>query len=190
MSSLWHKASEPVGQILNRPATEASLTDILQLDYRRVLQLFHAAPCPDMAELDGEYRAVTHPAGPWALPARLFLRHWFGPGRWTGKAFQARTSASGCGYNLFAGPATAKAPSLIRSRKLETRLAPSSFDGRGSLHLDYRADNRGLFALMHDELRVINNQLFLGLGYLRLPVGHRFSAAFVIYGPPTPWVGC
>ena len=188
MSGLWQSPSASVEQILGRPATGLTLHEVLQLDHRRVLQLFHAASCPGMAELDGEYRAVSHPAGPWAVPARLFLEHWFGPGRWVGKAFQPRSATSGFGYNLFADAGTAT--SFRRGRKLETGLAPSAFDGRDSFHLDYKGDNRGAFTLMHDELRKVNDDLYLGLGYLRLPAGRHFSSAFVIYGPPMPWVGC
>jgi len=189
MTALWHSPSEPVGQILGRPATDATLSDVLELD-RRLLRLFHAASCPRMAELDGEYRAVSHPAGPWAAPARLFLEHWFGPGRWAGKAFQPRAPTSGCGYNLFAGAGDENVASWRRARKLETRLAPSVFDGLDSFHLDYSIDNRGAFGLMHDELRKLNDELFIGLGYLRLPARRHFASAFVIYGPPMPWVGC
>jgi hypothetical protein len=190
MTTPGREPSAPVEQILGRPAMGATLQDVLQLDHRRVLQVFRASACPSMAELDGEYRGISHPAGPWAGPARLFLEHWFGPGRWVGKAFQARSATCGHGYNLFADAGSSNADSWRRARKLETRLAPSAFDGQDALHLDYRGDNRGAFGLMHDELRKVNDDLFLGLGYLRLPAGRHFSSAFVIYGPPLPWVGC
>ncbi len=190
MASVWQIPSASVGEILGRPATDATLNEVLQLDHRRVLQLFHACSCPTMAELDGEYRAVSHPAGPWAAPADLFLKHWFGPGRWVGKAFQPRTAATGWGYNLFADAGMPDATSWRRARRLGTRLAPSVFDGLGSFHLDYSQDNRGAFGLMRDELRKINDELFIGLGRLRLPAGRYFASAFVIYGPPMPWVGC
>ncbi|MCK7466717.1 MAG: hypothetical protein MZU91_00265 [Desulfosudis oleivorans] len=51
------------------------------------MQLFHAAPAPDFASMNGEYRAELLALGVLAPGAAYYTHHFFGPGHWDGKAF-------------------------------------------------------------------------------------------------------
>jgi hypothetical protein len=42
---------------------------------------------------------------------------------------------------------------------------------------------------MRDEIRQINDTLFIGAGYMGLGGGPINPAPFALIGPPKPWVG-
>ena len=42
---------------------------------------------------------------------------------------------------------------------------------------------------MRDEIRQINDNLFIGAGYMGLGGGPINPAPFALIGPPKPWVG-
>lgn len=154
------------------------------------MQLFFAAPCPACDELAGEYQGQNHPAGIISIPAGFFLDHFFGPGKWVGKAFRAAGATSGCGYNLFAQTGPDGRVNTRRARKIATAIGSSVFDGGRSFLLDYGVHNRGAFSFVRDELRKVNSELFIGLGYLAIFGGTGFASPFVIFGKPKDWVGC
>jgi hypothetical protein len=62
-------------------------------------------------------------------------------------------------------------------------------DGKLSFLVDYSADNTGTIHSMRDEIRQINDNLFIGAGYMALGGGPINPAPFALMGPPKPWVG-
>ncbi len=166
-----------VDEILGVKASSASAADVEKLSKREMMQLFYAAPAPDFAMLNGEYQAKTLPVGIQAFSVDLFTHHFFGPGRWEGKAFLPERADRGRGYNIFN-----KNGNISRTRKMDTFIGPSTIDDRPSFHLDYRPHNGGVVRSMHDELRMINPDLFLGMGYMGIGGGSINPAPFLVFG--------
>jgi hypothetical protein len=73
--------------------------------------------------------------------------------------------------------------------KMDTFIGPSRFDGKPSFHLVYAAHNRGLNHSMRDEIRRINDRLWLGMGCLAWDLDTLNPTPFLLYGAPAPWVG-
>lgn len=109
----------------------------------------------------------------------------FGPGRWEGKAFHPVLKDKGYGYNIFKD----EGGKLYRTRKMDTVIGPSDYDGKPAFKLNYGAYNSGTVQSMRDEIRKINDNLFLGLGYMALGGGKINPAPFALIGPAKEWVG-
>lgn len=107
-------------------------------------------------------------------------------GWWQGKAFSKK---DGMGYNTFFDPRSSR---VSRRRPFQVVSGPSAFDGRASLHLVYAKHNDGLIGRLHDELRCLNDDVFLGLGSSagegKRAVGN--STPFLICGPSRPLRKC
>ena len=71
---------------------------------------------------------------------------------------------------------------------MKTTIGISVFDKRPSVHLDDRPYNTGLVAGMRDELRKINDSLFIGMGYMPIGGGSINPGPFLVFAPPSPWV--
>ncbi len=176
-------------EILGMPPEKASAADIGRLDKAAVFQLFYAADAPSFAAMRGEYRARTLPVGIMAAGADFFTHHFFGPGHWEGKAFFPFENDKGWGYNLFKLRGPDGKESLARTRKMNTFVGPSLIDGKPSFHLDYSPYNGGAVRSMRDEVRRINDRLYLGMGHMALGGGPINPAPFLLVGPPEKWIG-
>lgn len=174
--------------ILGVRAGQASPADVDRLSRSDVMQLFHAADAPAFGRMNGEYRARLVPAGILALANEYYAHHWMGPGRWEGKAFFPSGKDAGEGYNLFTVGRGAEART-VRTMQMDTALGKSRFDGKDSFHLVYAAHNRGRNRSMRDEIRRINDSLYIGLGYVSWNLGKRNPSFFLLHGSPDPWVG-
>lgn len=172
-------------KILGVAPEKATVDDILKLSKPEVFQLFYAAPAPAFGDVRGEYAARTMDVGIMASGASYFTHHFFGPGRWMGKAFYPAEKERGYGYNIFQDE-TGK---IFRTRKMDTSIEPSDYDGKPSFKLNYDAYNCGAVNSMRDELRKINGNLIIGLGYMALGGGKINPAPFVLTGPAKDWVG-
>ncbi len=180
---------QTVQEILGVAPEKATVNGILKLDKATVFQLFYAAPAPPFQEMKGEYGAKTMPVGVLAISADFYTHHLFGPGRWAGKAFFPFEKEKGWGYNIFSGKDKDGKEILFRVRKMNTYMGKSRIDGKDSFHLDYSPYNSGTVHSMHDELRKINDNIFLGMGYMALGGGSINPAPFLIIGPAAKWAG-
>lgn len=171
--------------ILGCPAEAATVTDLARLSKAQLMQLFYAAPAPRSDDLDGEYEARLISVGVLAGVNAVYTRKFFGPGRWIGKAFKPLKNSAESGYNLF----RLSQGAVARTRRMRTYIGPSNIDHKQSLHLDYSPFNTGPVHGMHDEIRRINTELFLGMGCMALGGGSINPAPFMVHGPAKPWVG-
>ena len=176
-------------QILGVAPGKATVSDIEKLDKAALFQLFYAAPAPQYEEVNGEYRGKTLPVGVLAASADFFTHHFFGPRRWIGKAFFPFEKDKGWGYNIFSNKNNDGKEIISRVRKMNTYIGKSPIDGKDSFHLDYSPYNSGTVHSMHDELRKINDNIFLGMGYMGLGGGSINPAPFLVIGPAVKWVG-
>lgn len=176
-------------EILGMSAERAGVEDIRELSKADVFQLFYAAPAPAFGEMKGEYRAQTLPVGIMAFSADYFTHHFFGPGRWLGKAFYPFEKDAGRGYNVFKRKDGDHQEKIFRTRKMNTWVGPSTIDEGISFHLDYGPYNGGMVHSMHDEIRKINDRLYLGMGYMAAGGGSINPAPFILFGTPSEWKG-
>jgi hypothetical protein len=176
-------------QILGVAPGKATIKDIEKLDKAAIFQLFYATPAPKFEEVKGEYSGQTIPVGVLAASADFFTHHFFGPGRWLGKAFFPFEKDKGWGYNIFSSKSKDGKEEVFRVRKMNTYIGKSPIDGKDSFHLDYSPYNSGTVHSMHDELRKINDNIFLGMGYMLLGGGSINPTPFLIIGPAAKWVG-
>jgi hypothetical protein len=77
----------------------------------------------------------------------------------------------------------------IRIIRMKTRLGSSVYDKNQSFHLEYHDYTPFPVSTMRDEVRKINDKLYLGQGILGISFGARNIFPFALMGPPAPWVG-
>lgn len=184
----WDKRS--IISILGKEAKEATVKDLRKLKKKELMQLFYAAQPVDLSSFKGEYRAETIPAGILFFAADFYTHKLFGPGRWGGKAFYPVDQTSGRGYNIFYRANKDGSETVLRVRKFDTCIDGSRLVPEGeSLHLVYERYNSGLAHSMKDEVRKINDNLYLGMGHLAAGGGPINPAPFVLIGPPSGFVG-
>ena len=177
------------GHILGVPAEKATPDDVERLSKAEVMQLFYASPAPEFGSMQGEYKAKLVPVGVMSFMTDLFTHHLFGPGRWEGKAFFPFEKDRGWGYNLFMVIGEDDKIAVARTRKMDTYVGKSNIDDRDSFHLKYSPYNTGMVGSMRDEIRKVNDSLYICMGYMAAGGGSLNPAPFILYGKPFPWVG-
>jgi hypothetical protein len=202
-----------IAQFLGKPLKDYGYEDVMKLNRKQLMTLFFQLDAPAMAEMRGEYRAALLDSG-YILNdalARMYLH--FTWGDWQHKAFEPIDDQRGHGYNTFITTQSRlyenyfwasfmKMVCIITSlfrlhspRRLarimlnKTEMVASVFDGRPSFQLSYRDYNTFFTNTMTDEVRKINDQLYLGIGRLTITLGKFNPMPFVLMGPPDPWVG-
>jgi hypothetical protein len=184
-SSKWGGRS--IESILGVSAEKATIKDIQKLSKSDVMQLFLAAPAPDYEKVKGEYKAQLVSVGIGYPAALLYSHYLLGPGDWKGKAFYPFAKNKGWGYNLWEINKNGKAV-ILRDVRMDTFIGKSRLDEKNSFHLDYSAYNKGVNYFMNDEVRKINDNLYICMGFT-LAGGHRLNPIpFVLY-ERSPWIG-
>ncbi len=177
-----------VDEILKVTAEKASLEDIEKLSKSEFVQLFYAAEAPVFTKVKGEYKSKLVPAGILYSINEYYAQNVMGPGHWEAKCFFPYEKRKGRGYNLFTVTDNGKSKE-VRTLRMDTFIGKSRFDDKESFHLVYAAYNDDHNNSMRDEMRRINDKLYIGLGYLTLNLGTINPSPFVIYGEPGQWVG-
>jgi len=187
--------------------------DLMKLNRKQIMELFSLLDAPSMSEMRGEYRAALLDSG-YVINiflAKLYLH--FTWGDWQHKAFEPLGKTHGHGYNTFVTTQSKlyenyfaavfmKMLSIVRSlfrpnnpQSLarimlnKTSIVSSVFDGRPSFQLSYRDYNTFYTNTMTDEVRKVNDKLFLGIGRLTVTFGKFNPMPFMMIGPPDPWIG-
>lgn len=146
-------------------------------------ELFKTLPAPAVREMDGEYRghyfgAEGHPISNilWQITCNRNLTS----GIWLGKSFQPLSDMEGHGFNNLT-----KFGMRLRRWPMRTCLGPSRYDGKDVYALNYRyywsaAD----MVSMQDEIRKVEEGLYLAVGHWRLPAGIPMASVwFALTGP-------
>ena len=181
-------------EILGKDPELATPEDIGRLGYRDAMRLFHSARAPEMDHLVGEYRGIMPSGGPLAAAAAFMVDHVlpkgsFTPGtKWLGMGFKPGPANEGHGYGSFLYKKTGR---VARGLEMLTFVSPTliGHDMSDSFHLDYSPFNRGLLHGMHDEVRRVNDDLFICAGFHGLAGGPRYAVPFILAGPPQEWAG-
>ncbi len=175
-------------EILGVPAEKALPEDVEKLSKSDAMQLFYAADTPAFAHMKGEYKAKLVSAGILSFVSDYYAHHLMGPGHWESKAFFPFEKDKGWGYNLFTVVKDTDS-GIVRTMKMDTIVGRSRFDEKDSFHLVYKAHNKGRNHSMRDEIRKVNDSLYIGLGYVSWNLGKLNPSFFLLYGEADPWVG-
>lgn len=202
-----------VESFLGKQLKDYTYEDLMKLRKKQLMELFFQLDAPDMSEMHGEYRAALLDSGHVSMRFLGWLYLYFTWGTWQHKAFEPLGETHGHGYNTFITTeqklyenyylaslmrVVSIAKSLFRlnyAQRLarimlnKTSIVSSVFDGRPSFQLSYREYNTFFTNTMTDEVRKINDRLYLGIGRLTVILGKYNPMPFVLMGPPTPWVG-
>ncbi len=186
-----------MAQILGKDPRQATWEDVERLSRRDTMQLFYAAEVPEFQEMKGEYQARVLSGGLLGRPTALFTHHVFPSGRpilkasWEGKAFNPEGRNRGWGYNIFNVRRPDGTTQTLRRRRMNNWVGPTTIgkDGRDAYHLDYGPYNDDVVHSMHDEVRRVNERLYICAGYMSLGGGPLNPGPFVLIGPPREWVG-
>lgn len=149
------------------------------------VEVFKTLECPSMEEMNGEFRGKM-----LAFPTLIKKLFWgiasknpVLPGIWQGKSFRTLDGQSGVGYN------SVKRLGVLGGRvdlwPMQTRIAPSFFDGKPSFQLVYRAfDHYAGDIHMLDEVRRLDDGRYLGIGRTGGSVEERrLPMPFLLVGP-------
>ncbi len=167
--------------------TEWTVQKILGLKLVRVMELFKALPAPAFTEMHGEYRAnlTDHGSLLKNLQAQFVMQTSFFDGVWLCKSFEPLSETEGHGYNSFR-----KSGRIVRKYPMKTAIVSSRFDGKPVFQLDYTAYKSLLgFINMVDEIRKINDNLYLGVGTWGFTKKERMKPLpFTLSGPADQFV--
>jgi hypothetical protein len=150
-------------------------------------ELFKTLQAPSIQEMDGEYRgyyfgADSHPISDliWHLGANVNVLS----GIWQGKSFTPISDTEGYGINN-----QKKSGMILRKWPTRTSIGPSRYDGENVFALNYRYYYSTAGKVhMQDEIRKVNDRLYLGVGHWRLPVGIAMASVwFALEGPVGPF---
>lgn len=200
--------------IIPKDRETITLDDLQKLNRQQLVGVFHQLVSPEVSEMKGEYRAMLLDSGNAMNRFLSMLFLYFTWGMWLHKAFEPLSERHGHGYNTFStclpeihenmfhacldrliqmlrhifigDGCTERTVRIVRNK---THIVPSMFDNRTSFHLVYRDYNAFPVSTMHDEVRKVNDTLFLGLGILTVTGGRWNIFPFVLIGPPEPWRG-
>ncbi|MBU0992021.1 MAG: hypothetical protein KJ737_05965 [Proteobacteria bacterium] len=198
---------------LGKSLQEYGYEDLIGLDRKQLMALFCQLESPSISEMNGEYRAALLDNGHVINQLLAWFYLYFTWGPWQHKAFEPIDAHCGHGYNTFVTSQSSLSENCIlagfdkmlhiakllfqvrsparmaRFLKNNTTIVASVFDGRPSFQLNYRYYNQFYTNTMIDELRKVNDRLFLGIGRLKVTFGKYNPFPFALMGPPDPWVG-
>ena len=177
-----------IEEIVGMPTEEIGVEEIADLTKAEIMQVFFAAEAPSLGDLNGEYEAQLIHSGILAFALDFMARKLYGPGTWQGMAFFPFEKDEGTGYNLFQDEDEEESV-VNRTREMDTYISQSVFDERNAFHTVYRPYNSGLVKGLRQELRQINDTLFLGVGYMPALAGKINPIPFLVVGSPQRWVG-
>lgn len=154
-----------------------------QLGTNRTVELFKTLSAPALREMNGEYQGhyfgsdhhsisniLWHASANWNLFS----------GKWQGKSFQPVSDTVGYGFNNLK-----KFGMIVRRWPTRTSIGHSRYDRKDVYALNYRYyySVAGIVS-MQDEIRKVQEGLYLGVGHWRLPIGIPMASSwFALTGP-------
>lgn len=167
-------------------STQATPADVAHLSTPELVELFCTLEAPAIREMHGEYRAtlLQQPNLPATAAGQLLLGNPLVS--WQCKAFRPVDEDSGRGYNTFS-----LAGKVIQRYPMQTRLAPSRYDGRPAYYLIYRAYHSACGTInMVDEVRRLETGRYLGIGTWGFTdAQRRIALPFLLEGPAADYRG-
>lgn len=139
---------------------QAHIKQLRRLSPAALYELFATLDAPNLADMDGEYRAelLVQPYGIVGKMGKLFLDNIIQT--WLCKAFRPVDAHYGRGYNTFL-----QGGQIIQRYPMLTTIATSRYDGKPAYTLIYRYFH-SICGVIHmvDEVRQVAPDLYLGMG--------------------------
>jgi hypothetical protein len=140
--------------------TSTLTPDLTDLSVSELMALFGKLDAPSIEEMHGDYdaRLLRQPSRIAEINGYLTVRSPLRP--WRSKGFRPVDASSGRGYNSFTPRGK-----VIQRYPMDTRLAPSRYDGESAYTLIYAAF-RSICGVINmvDEVRRVSDGLYLGIG--------------------------
>ncbi len=167
-----------------------TIEKVMALSRQEVIELWKTLPAPDFEELDGEYTGHVPDGGDEEVRkqvAEVMFNETSALGFWLGKAYKAASSTKGEGYNHWRKPGDR----VVRNLRFGTEAGISLIDGKPALIMRYGAfKNPSGDADLTDEIRRLDDGLYLGVGTTATPEGKRSQPGpFALTGPIGKWIG-
>ncbi|MBI9077283.1 MAG: hypothetical protein JEZ02_17885 [Desulfatibacillum sp.] len=154
----------------------------------KIMEVFSTLPAPGFFEMNGEYKANLMDHGNFLnnMASNLLIGTSLFDGVWLCKCFTPESGTQGWGYNSFR-----KSGRVVRKYPMKTSIVKSRFDGRDVFQLYYPGFKSRIGAInMVDEVRKVNDNLYLGVGTWGFTKKQRMiPLPFTLSGPPEPFVG-
>ena len=167
-----------------------TVDDLKGLKQSQLLEMYHTLPCPSMQEMEGEFRGDLLDTGRFRfikdILGHFALNSSLNQGKWLGKGFMITSEGEGQGYNSYQ-----RGGKIRHVYPMKTRIAKSILDGKDDFELDYTAYHSGAgFVNMIDEVRKVNDELYLGIGFWGyFKRQRRVPFFFALSGPRGPYAG-
>ena len=167
-----------------------TVENLLAMKQNQLRELYLALPAPSIREIQGEFRGTLLDTGPFRflknILAYFALVSPLINGKWLGKGFKAVSDTVGYGYNSYR-----KSGAIRHVMPMTTHMARSRLDGKEVFLMDYTTyRSRAEFVNMIDEVRKVNDNLFLCIGFWGYTRWQRHVPFFfALSGPPEEYVG-
>lgn len=164
-----------------------SLEQLLAMDKAEVLSRWNDLPAVSLEELQGHFAGVLPNAGDADAQARAFdfmYNENSEKGYWLGKAYRKTGPNQGEGYNRWRFPGG----KVVRDMRFTAEIGTSLLDGKPPLLMYYGAYNAARPTFV-DEIRKLDDYVYLGVGSILDEAGKRNPGHFALVGPTDDWVG-
>eukprot|EP00300_Choanocystis_sp_HF-7_P041682 c8468_g1_i2.p1 GENE.c8468_g1_i2~~c8468_g1_i2.p1 ORF type:complete len:264 (+),score=67.60 c8468_g1_i2:37-792(+) len=160
------------------PLSAVTKRELDNLSTRDLMQLFVTSPPVAEEKLRGEFvgQVLDGSAHAYVRIGLIIFNFGFGLGTWQGQGFSEKS-----GYNIFQNNKKGQ----VRHRNFNLASGTSQIDAGPSMILDYSAHNQDYLTFTRkDELRVINENLYLGMAMYQGLGGKYNPIPYVLYNPP------
>lgn len=168
-------------------SSQWTMERLLSLSHPKILALWRDLPAATLEELQGHFMGVLPNAGDAERQARI-ANNMYNPaserGYWLGKAYRKIGDNFGEGYNRW----RRVGGQIVRNARFITEIGVSLLDGKPSLLMYYGA-YRPENPTFVDEVRKLDDHVYLGVGSTLGPDGKRNPESFVLVGPTDEWIG-
>lgn len=164
-----------------------SVERLLTMTKEEVIALWATLPAVSLDELQGHFTGIIPNPGNPERQASTFdymydensVR-----GYWLGKAYRKTGDNEGEGYNRWRVPGG----KVERRSRFTTEIGRSFFDGKPSLLMYYGAYRADAPSFV-DEIRKLEDYIYVGVGSVLDAEGKRNPGHFILTGPTDDWVG-
>ncbi len=152
-------------KILGKSAQMAKPEDIEKLKNPQLMQLFFAANTPEVDTLRGQFQSKVLDSGLNDKQLKIFFTNPSGESEWVGEEFSPLYNRTLKSCKTYARHNKRGRREITKTCNTDSYIAQSLLDNRKSLHLNFQLMGKGIKKSEHDEIRIINENLFICMIY-------------------------
>lgn len=152
-------------KILGKSARMAEPCDIEKLRKPELMRLFYSANTPALEKLKGKFRCKVLVSGQTETQSRDLLSKIFGKSEWIEEEFSLLKNSSLKSCKTFLNSNNKGRTEVMKICNTKSYIAKSILDNRKSLHNNFQFTSREGQKSTHDEIRKINQKLFICMVY-------------------------